>query len=612
MSVLSFPRLYFQGYLSWDPNVSNNTTIVWDPVGVNVVFPPGVDANTYQQYIIDNADGNLGDWNIYGTHACDFVQYQSFITTITGGNAGQGLVTSGDGVIGQPLSMPGRLVDLDPRGSDTSQYFFDQFTIGDSGAPLISAPRAYRMHSRWINFNRNLNTQNDPRIQIAGVAGALWQTAFPAASVQLNSSGSNLLGAFATAFQKPGVLGIMVRFNVYRTLYFQNGVFNDIQQAPQTMSEAQALYQQGQMFSNPAYSVVTGTVGLWKENDVPSAPGGRFLVPNSNAPLGPVVAEVNANLLSLDFGSAIPETDFDLDKQSFGTLTVTSGATTIGTITEAAYGMAAYEANGGIIDLTLPDGASLPGPISITGEFNGQPLTMYSESEYAAQTDTKNIYLDEGGQQTVTVYSSLLGEPAAAGTLVQVTQYPSTESGPTPLTTLTVGAGGLASFNVSAAQPGYQYYRFQPYAAGTTPPPPPSAIDPTSDFYCGVRTLPFDDALNKNTPDSALTWQFVYTNILQPFNLCEAAAMAAIGIPLNSQSFWETPSMAAQIAARTAAPFVENTGYMPVTRDLSDGLRKLLQRWAALVIAGKQPKTVAEPTPLVRKPRHTVRREATK
>lgn len=610
MSVLSFPRLYFQGYLSWDPNVSNNTTIVWDPVGVNVVFPRGVDASNYQQFIIDNADGKLGDWNIYGTHACDFVQYQSFITTITGGDAGQGLVTSSDGVLGKPLSMPGRLVDLDPRGSDTSQYFFDQFMIGDESAPLVSAPRASRMHSRWINFQRNL-AQNDPRIQIAGVAGALWQTAFPAASVQLNDNGSPLLGAFVKAFQQPGVLGIMVRFNVYRTLYFQNGVFNDIPQTPQTMADAQALYQQGLMFSNPAYSVVTGTVGLWMENDVPSSPGGRFLVPNANAPLGPVVAEVNAaNLLSLDFGSAIPETNFDLHKQSFGTLTVTSGGTTIGTIAENQYGKKAYESTGGIIDLTVANGASLAGPIAISGTFNGQPITMYSESEYYAQTDTKNMYLDEAGQLTVTVYVSLMGDVAAPGTLVQVAQYSSTESGPLLLSPLTVGADGLASFNVSAAQPGYQYYRFQPYPAGSTPPPPPSSIDPTSDFYCGVRTLPFDDALNKNTPDSALTWVFVYSNILQPFNLCEAAAMLAIGIPLNSQSIWDTPQMAAQIAARTAAPFVENTGYMPVTRDLSNGLRQLLHRWAALVVAGKEPPSAAVATPLVRRPRRRMSREA--
>ena len=115
MSVLSFPRLYFQGYLSWDPDVTNNDPDLWDPVNVNVVLPPNVQLDTYQQYVIDNAASqNLGDWNIYGTHACNFVQYQSFTSAITGGSVGAGTITK-DPVIGQQLSMPGRLVDLSRR-----------------------------------------------------------------------------------------------------------------------------------------------------------------------------------------------------------------------------------------------------------------------------------------------------------------------------------------------------------------------------------------------------------------------------------------------------------------------------------------------------------------
>jgi len=55
MSVLSFPRLYFQGYLSWDPDVTNNDPDLWDPVNVNVVLPQGVNLDTYQQYVINNA-----------------------------------------------------------------------------------------------------------------------------------------------------------------------------------------------------------------------------------------------------------------------------------------------------------------------------------------------------------------------------------------------------------------------------------------------------------------------------------------------------------------------------------------------------------------------------
>ncbi|MCU1348036.1 MAG: hypothetical protein JWO56_1066, partial [Acidobacteria bacterium] len=392
MSVLSFPRLYFQGYTSWDPNITNNTQRVWDPVKVDVVVPADATLDTYEQWVIDHANKPLGDWNIYGSHDCNFVQYQSYTTTIVGGDLGQGTVTSGDAVIGQPLSMAGKLVDLDPRPVDTSQWFFDQFTIGSGTSPLVSAPRAQRMHSRWINFARNLNTSQDPRVQIAGIAGVVWQTTFPTASLQLNATGSSLLGAFSTNLQESGVQGLMVRFAVYRTLYFQNGVFNGNSPAPTTIRQLQQAYQQGQMFSNPAYSVVTGSIGLWMDNELASIPGGRFLAPNENVNgVGPAVAELNATnasngVLSLDFGSAIPETDFDLDKQSFGPLAVMVGTTQVATLTPTQYGRDAYQATGGIIDIPIDNPASLSGPITISAMTPGGPVPLFTEQQLTAQT----------------------------------------------------------------------------------------------------------------------------------------------------------------------------------------------------------------------------------
>ncbi|HWW60756.1 MAG TPA: hypothetical protein VN181_05250, partial [Thermoanaerobaculia bacterium] len=370
-----------------------------------------------------------------------------------------------------------------------------------------------------------------------------------------------------------------------------------IAQAPQTMDELQAMYAQGLKFSNPAVSVVTGSVGLWMDNEVPSVPGGRYLLPNAGTPanptgLGPVVAEFNSStsILSLDFGSAIPETDYDLDKQNFGTLTVSAGGTQVATISPAQYGKAAYQATGGIIDVRIANAAAMSGLLTIAGTLNGSAIAMYSESALSAQTDTKNMYLDENDTINVSVYVAEKGVPAAAGTLVQVAQYPQTESHPRVLPApLKVGANGLASFSIQASQPGFSYYRFTPYKPGTTPPKPPRNLNSMTDFYCGARTLPFDDELNKNTPDSMLTWDWIYTNVLQPFNLCPAAAMLAIGIPLDSQTTWDNPTNAAKIQQRTAKTNFESTSYMPVTRDLSNGLRNLLSRWANLVISGKEP-----------------------
>ncbi len=70
--------------------------------------------------------------------------------------------------------------------------------------------------------------------------------------------------------------------------------------------------------------------------------------------------------------------------------------------------------------------------------------------------------------------------------------------------------------------------------------------------------------------------------------------------------------MAARIKALTAAANFPNTSYMPITRELSNGMRKLLARWAGLVIAGTQPTALAGAAPAVAvsPPRRTLVREA--
>ncbi|MCU1347193.1 MAG: hypothetical protein JWO56_223, partial [Acidobacteria bacterium] len=225
-----------------------------------------------------------------------------------------------------------------------------------------------------------------------------------------------------------------------------------------------------------------------------------------------------------------------------------------------------------------------------------------------------NFYLDEGDTVTVTVYVADTGQPAAAGTLVQLATYPSNKESPTvDPTPLTVGANGLTSFTVDATRAGFRYFQFTPYAAGTTPAAPPAQIDTMVDFYCGARTLPFDDALNAHTPDWMLTWNWVYANILRAFDLNPAAVMRALGFGLGAQNIWDNPAAAAALQARIAKALFESVLYMPVTRELSNGKRNLLDRWAALVIAGTEPTGVQKALTLgvAAAPRRTLNRLAT-
>ena len=94
-----------------------------------------------------------------------------------------------------------------------------------------------------------------------------------------------------------------------------------------------------------------------------------------------------------------------------------------------------------------------------------------------------------------------------------------------------------------------------------------------------MRVLPFDDELESKTPDSALTWPFIYANVLRTFDLIYPA-MSQVR---NLDSLPVVEGMAVQIKAAVALSTFESTLYMPITRDLSAGKRKLLQRFINLL-----------------------------
>jgi hypothetical protein len=92
--------------------------------------------------------------------------------------------------------------------------------------------------------------------------------------------------------------------------------------------------------------------------------------------------------------------------------------------------------------------------------------------------------------------------------------------------------------------------------------------------------MPDDDY--SSVPESTrLTWEFVYHNVLRYYHLI-FPVMSEV-IPFNNR---EAVTKAARQGALTAATDParwHSTGYMPPTRDLSTGKRKLLVEWAAAV-----------------------------
>ncbi len=601
MSVLSFPRLYFTGLISWDPGLTNNSTDVYDSADVRLILPQGVTFDTFKQWVIDN---DFSNWNYYGTHTCQFDPEK---TLITGGALSPGTVITNDAVVGKQLQLTGKLVDLDPASIFTSQIYFEQFGFGDSQAGA-RADRTHRMHSRWINFRRSF-----AGLDIAGNAAVVWQTAFEREHLQLqNSSNSALLKALQDAIAQNGARGLMVRFCTYRTLYFQNGVLNTIPQQPKNMQELHDLYKQGLIFSNPAYSLVAGSIGVWKDGECATVPGGRYLAPANAVTtvanqgpvrLGPCVAQVDRehNVLSLDLNSTIPEVDADVNKADYGTLTVgvVQGNTIdpIATIDSSSYARAAYESTAGIIDIPI-DSAQADkldaGQLVLQVQQDGEAVVAMVEIELVAQTDDRDTYLNQASPRSVTIQVTQKGKTAPAGTQVMVARYDRSgralAASVAPPQVLPVGTDGSVSLNLTPQAPGFISFGLLPFAQGAPQPPIPQRLDIMAAFFLSVRTLPFDDQLAAQTPDSQLSWTFIFENILRLYDLLNPVmASPEIGLALNDKSIWTTPSKAFLLKRVTGDDSFENFNHMPVTRELSTGKQKLLHRFCDLVINGGLP-----------------------
>jgi hypothetical protein len=502
MSILSFPRIYFKGYMAWDPCTFNNNDFskfpTYDPTqaALNWGFlatqgpePGGITpanfATTFRPWAItlqeDTQDVPPGrripaEWNMFGTHDVDFVQYQDKQTVVTGGATAYGAPAAPtDPLIGQPVAISNggdaRLVDTNPTSFWSSQIYWNKFILGASACGL-TAERQFRMHSRWLNLNRIYSGSRELTQPAASVA-ACFQTCIPTPKVNfINGSPgspthSSLLATLQEAAGRTGAQGVMVRFTAYVNLYFQNGIFNSIAQRPRTYEGLADLLKTAwdswskngdadQFFSQPCYSHVVGSVGVWKDGEIASVPGGRFLAATQNsvspitslsdvqpnpASLGPAVADVDfgSQLVSLDFSNTIPEAAIagtsasDLTKVNVGLLTVgvqdAAGAFTplAPPIPYESYQRSAYEASAGIIDIpfdpNLAAAESLKaGTTLLAIQMQGRTTLSEQGGGYSAQTDARGIYLDENEQTQFQIAVFRSGAPAQ-GAQVLVAKY---------------------------------------------------------------------------------------------------------------------------------------------------------------------------------------------
>lgn len=514
MSVLAVPRLYFNGVMSNSPATGNNNDqwptydfphaeLNWSYLdeqqtgitrdNVRDTFP--VWARQLRDYGEPTGDTGgarwqqcAGEWNYYGDMSWS-LHHGDLNTRITGTQlahgAGRGtdddlvqrkavIDVVGDPFPGNTFATPARAIDNNPDAFWCTNFYLGQFQIGTVTAPecFVTGPvqQGTYMTSRWLNLQRNLNT--DGMRQLAGVGAAMLQGCVPKEDLRINQGTSTALKALADRMNDANVRGLMVRLVVYLTRYFNLKGFEDCNKIPNLGDRFTAQYSRlvdlwnSQLAANlvpsqnPTLSKVVGTVGLWHQGeDVTSGPCGRVLYPYKKfhgfappitndstalcARLGPAMVERHTSgstrYAVLDLGSTIPETNSDAvkvklskspggDAQASALTLVLSNGKEIGTITYDQYAKAAYEGTSGIVELPIPatitdaDLGSADMVLRAATAPDGNLGDVLIERATVVETDQRSVYLAAQGA-TITLHARTRGAKPTGTTTVRVAQY---------------------------------------------------------------------------------------------------------------------------------------------------------------------------------------------
>jgi hypothetical protein len=662
MSYIARPRIgFFASNAMTSPSTANNENMIHilDPDNVEYLNPPVVegaqlpalDDVSYREWMTsliaysdpldslndptqpDWQPGMPGYWNYYGDHLTTFGS-----ASVNGvwlpGDATEPDTT--DPLCGARVAFDAKLVDLDPADTFTSQLIAASFSVVGadasgqstelvSGIPTIG-------HSRWLNFFR------------PGGAGT-FQCVIPNEALKFvdeaQAPDSPALAALRAGAAAGG--GLVLRYCLYNMA------------AKLSMQEMYDSFQQGQFLMNPKYGNVLGTLGVWNGQDMQNAPVGRILEqqgppffssvaeaaseplrvkthedvervfkPGSKAfaqseqtewaaKMGPAVAVVEADRVTLDLLTSFPEEGGDLAKHDFGPVELvleTDDGKQVG-IGPVPYDRTTYENQAGVVEVALSPGLA---PLLGDGSLRlvaADTLLLREIEVVQVETDDRNLYLDlelvDGALEatgSMELRAFWKGEPIKSPVTVTLQHFedvmkPGTANSVNPLVvtacelteqpsgiegSITIPAGGRAAVTITSTRPGCFKVRFLP--------PPMKPDDKPMfqvEFFGSYRTLPFNDY--SHVPDEDITWPFLYEHVFKYYAVMYP--VMSLIMPWGPSNMPYDPDRVVQFASliRMAVDesHVGTALAMPVTRELSAGKRTLVQRWCDLQLGDSRP-----------------------
>lgn len=586
-----------------------------------------------------------GGWNYFGDNSVIFENTAVKSAQLTDGTLLSD-DNSQDPLLGATVELLGHkfgdqptsavMVDLDPTAPYTAQIYSGEFRItgkDKTGQPLVllSGTQPGVAYCYWVYGPRNLCGQGFNQ------AAACWQFAISQQNLTFTPAiNSPALQVLQQAAQQGS--GLVIRYCMYHPIqtlsnqdllaafaqgdYKQNPAYG---QVAGTVGVWQAdelkSFPVGRMllssnlaefeFQCPDHKKVTPEL---RGNTQTPKPAPDPVKPKK-FPLGPALAQVDAarQVITLDFVTTFPETDSSLNKVDLGPLSLwlkQDGKLSqkLGPIPPEAYDQAAYEKTAGLVEIPWPPAVSASdlaqgqwvliqdlNQVSLLEEVDQLMVGSDDQCIYTQVGENLNIELyvwsKERRQQDISLsleqYTNTILSPGAdavfsagketssgqgrlphkeilqiSSPLDYIVQMPSS---------ITVKPDdSIVQVLMTAQAPGIAMIRFVP------PEQQGQAVNWAYDFALKIRVLPEDDF--DSIPAEELTWDFIYQHVFRYYHLLYPAMTNRF--PLNDEK--QVTARATIIKRLVSEAALESTLYMPITRELSAGKRKLVMRWASL------------------------------
>jgi hypothetical protein len=575
MSHLLRPRIHFKGTFQTNVGTANNDDVlprpaVVDTASVTVHPPEHIGDEEFRRWMEGQATAGTSarpgpiraGWNYYGDNRCDFIDVM--VTAVEPRGGPRIISAQDDPLVGAQVQLGlAVMVDLDPKGFANTQIFADSLEVIRDGG-LRFGGRPGRFHSRWLNWTRNLSVRG------FGGASAVFHASIPNSELDWELVDSPALQRFREDVGNDG--GVTVRFCLYLL-------------GPRLGNEALAEhYRAGEPVANPAVGRVVGTLGVWRPGELASVAMGRLLIPFGTVigdkfpiALGSAVAGIDddAHCVTLDLASTFPEVDESASKVPLGEAVLQArNGTETSEIGPVPYDQTTYEQTAGVVEVPFPPALGptiAASELVLLTEHGGEMLV---EAPVMVESDDRCVYLQQGESAMVRFLALARGAPLAEPVRFLVMDEPGEGAHPPVVQfpeTIDVGGGTDNVLTLQAANPGCTVIRLARSPGGRR-------LDTARDTYISVRVLPTDDY--GHLEDDQLTFPLIYREVLRYYHLLHPAMSQKLD--LGDEQV--VTAAAEGLLRRTDPGNWHRARYMPRTRDLSAGKRRLLERWCRKVM----------------------------